>query len=392
MTMKTEILCNGKVLEGSFYSLRLNAAVYFLRPQLQLYGPMSWLETLKKGDKIELKGDGQLLFTGQIEKIKEAERSQVFIGAAQPLERELQLNFSKEKWHNILAEVWPENDCKADDFECRHYSHKCSIGEHLVFLHNKLQKRSKKSYWMYLDEQNRLQIQQAGEARGKSPQQGVLIEHESSADTYQAFPLLVGMATNEGIAERMELAIRNQSGELRVWWTAPLAGAAPNAWGENQNAEPETSQHLVKGAIDLLKPEGTIQNQGSRSIYLVISDEDTNYRADDYIRELHSGSAYTGKVDGAVDITGKVVCKKEESNDLIFTGGNQFSFEPNFWQKGTSILKSLDIGIGDPLPYGLYYGKVKNGELQFLHEDTGEEGKAMKSWYEMALEKSKAGR
>ena len=49
--MKTEILCNEKTLEGSFYSLRLNAAVYFLRPQLQLYGPMSWLQTLKKGDK-----------------------------------------------------------------------------------------------------------------------------------------------------------------------------------------------------------------------------------------------------------------------------------------------------------------------------------------------------
>ena len=222
--MKTEILCNGKVLEGSFYSLRLDAAVYFLRPQLQLYGPLRWLGALKKGDKIELKGDGQLLFTGQIEKIKEAGRSQVFVCVAEPLERELQLNFSKEKWHNILKEVWPENDCKAADFECRHYSHKCSIGEHLVCLHNKLQKRSKKSYWMYLDEQNRMQIhepcegREAGQARGKSPQEGVLIERESNADTYQAFPLLAGMATSEGIAERMELTISNQSEELRVWW------------------------------------------------------------------------------------------------------------------------------------------------------------------------------
>ena len=384
--MKTEILYNGKTLEGSFYSLRLNTAVYFLRPQLQLWGPMSWLETLKKGDKIELKGDGQLLFTGQIEKIKEAERSQVFTCAAEPLERELQLNFSKEKWHNILAEVWPENDCKAADFECRHYSHKCSIGEHLVCLHNKLQKRSKKSYWMYLDEQSRLQIHEAGQERGKSPQEGVLIERESSADTYQAFPLLVGMATSEGIAERMELVISNQSEELRVWW------------GENQNARsqglhpsqgPETSQHLVKGVIDSQKPKSITQNQGSRSIYLVISDDDLDYRADDYIRELHSGSAHFGRVDGAIDVAGKVVCKKGESSYLFFDGRNQFILFPDVWEKGASIGKSL--GIGDPLPYGLYYGRIQGGELQFFHEGTGEEGKAMKSWYEMALEKSKAG-
>ena len=145
----------------------------------------------------------------------------------------------------------------------------------------------------------------------------------------------------------------------------------------------------MKGAINRLKSKSTIQNQGSRSIYLVISDDDLDYRADDYIRELHSGSAYFGRVDGAVDVTGKIVCKKGESSYLFFDGRNQFILFPDIWEKGASLGKSL--GIGDQLPYGLYYGKEQGGELQFLHEGTGEEGKAMKSWYEMALEKSKAG-
>ena len=373
--MKTEILYNGKVLEGSFYSLRLNAAVYFLRPQLQLYGPPRWLETLKKGDKIELKGDGQLLFTGQIEKIKEAERSQVFIGAAEPLERELQLNFSKEKWRNILAEVWPEYKCKAGDFECRHYSHKCSIGEHLVCLHNKLQKRSKKSYWMYLDEQNRLQIHEAGQERGKSPQEGVLIERESSADTYQAFPLLVGTATSEGIAERTELVISNQSEELRVWW------AAPNAWGENQNAGPhqtlgpETSQHLAKGEIkraaEALKNaifgDGKIVNSSDRTVYAIIDGTEA-------VVPVYSGNTYSALIDGVVDVEGRQVYKMNENTYLEFTS------EYKFIVIAYAGLENLSETLSRE-PYGVYTISDRA-----IHSKTGYQSKAMKNWYEKAKE------
>ena len=334
---------------------------------------MSWLEALKKGDKIELKGDGQLLFTGQIEKIKEAERSQVFISAAGPLERELQLNFSKEKWRNILAEVWPENECKASDFECRHYSHKCSIGEHLVCLHNKLQKRSKKSYWMYLDEQSRLQIHEAGEERGKSPQEGVLIERESSADTYQAFPLLVGIATSEGIAERMELVIRNQSEELRVWW------GAPNAWGENQNAGPETSKHLVKGEIkgavkdtieylkDLRYGNGKVINSSDRAIYAIISKTEA-------VVPIHSGSVYSALIDGVVDVEGRQVYKMNENTYLEFTSEYKFIMI----DQERAVLEAFGDKISSE-PYGVYTISDRA-----LHSKTGHQSKAMKNWYEKA--------
>ena len=240
--MKTEVLHKGQEIKN-FYRLELNASIYFLQPRLQLWGPISWPRTLKKGDKIELKGDGQILFTGKIGGVVEVERSRVQVSAVEPLSEEVQLNFSKEKWRNILKEVWPEYSCNAApargaaDFECGHYSDKLTVRQHLAHLHSKLERRSKKNYCMYLDEQNRLQIHETGKARGNAEVAGVLIKNGADYRAYNPFPLLVGMASGEGIAERLELTISNAAERLRVWWGEAEEAAGP-------------SQHLVKGVID----------------------------------------------------------------------------------------------------------------------------------------------
>ena len=121
----------------------------------------------------------------------------------------------------------------------------------------------------------------------------------------------------------------------------------------------------------------------------MLSDKDRDYRDSDYIRTLHSGGTYTGYVDGVVDLVGKVVCKKGESAGLTFTGGNQFDIGFDFFEKGEGLLKKT--GFFDPLPYGLYYGKEQDDKLVFFYRDTDKIGEAMKSWYDMALDKSKAG-
>ena len=137
------------------------------------------------------------------------------------------------------------------------------------------------------------------------------------------------------------------------------------------------------------KPEGTVENRGSRPIYLVLSDKDLDYRDSDYIRALHSGSTYTGYVDGVVDLVGKVVCNKGESAGLIFTGENKFDRQHSNTENFEGFVKKL--GFGDSLPYGLYYGREQDGELVFFYRDTDKIGEAMKSWYDMVLDKFKTG-
>ena len=132
-----------------------------------------------------------------------------------------------------------------------------------------------------------------------------------------------------GTAERLELTISNAAERLRVWWSEADEDAGP-------------SQHLAKGVIDQYeenKPEGTVENWGSRPIYLVLSDKDRDYRDSHYIRVLDSGSAYTGYVDGVVDLVGKVVCKKGESADLIFTGENKFDRQRSYIENTEGLLK-----------------------------------------------------
>ena len=119
---------------------------------------------------------------------------------------------------NILKEVWPEYSCNATDFECGHYSDKLTVRRHLARLHSKLENRTHKKYCMYLDEKNRLQIHETGKARGTTEALGRLIEYGDGYRVYNPFPLLVGMASGEGIAERLELTISNAAERLRVWW------------------------------------------------------------------------------------------------------------------------------------------------------------------------------
>ena len=140
---------------------------------------------------------------------------------------------------------------------------------------------------------------------------------------------------------------------------------------------------LLKGAGEWLdqtvNPWGPniVENKGSRSIYVISSD------SSHAIQEIRPGRAAQGKIDGVVDVTGRVVCKKDESAKLIFNESNQFILSDGLVQSLKTPLKR--IGIGDPLPYGLYYGRELGDSLQFVHGTKGVVGKAMKSWYLDAL-------
>ena len=328
----------------------------------------------EKGDKIELKGDDQTLFTGKIGRVEEVERSRVQVRVAEPLSEEVQLNFSKEKWRNILKEVWPEYSCDAApargaaDFECKHYSYKCSLREHLVHLHSKLERRSKRNYCMYLDEQNRLQIHEAGKARGNAEVAGVLIKNGAGYRAYNPFPLLAGTSSGEGIAERLELTISNAAERLRVWWSEAEEDAGP-------------SQHLVKGKIGELKDtylRGSVENQSDRIIYAIISES-----AD--VKPISPGQTLDAYADGVVDLQNKVVYKMGEWSDVIFTTGYDFKFLRGPRQSLYAELKK--IGLGSPDPYGPYDGEIQGGNLLFMHRENRYISPAMKQWYELAKQK-----
>ena len=216
--MNIEIFANGKAIDNIYYRLQWQAGVEWFCPECRIWGPLAWLETMKAGQSLRLNGDGQRLFTGEIRSVAEVERSRVLVVASEPLGEELLLNFHKEQSSNILQEVWPEYNTRVADFEVVHYSLKGSIYQHLILLKNRLEKHSKKRYWWYLDAENKLQIHQAYSGRGQAEITGTLISRGDGYQIYKLFAVGLGMASPEGIAERLELVIDGVKEQLTVWW------------------------------------------------------------------------------------------------------------------------------------------------------------------------------
>ena len=374
--METEVLHKGQEIKN-FYRLELNASIHFLQPRLQLWGPLSWLKNLKKCDKIELKGGGQTLFTGKIGGVAEVERSQIQISVLEPLSEEVQLNFSKEKWKNILAEVWPEYSFDAApargaaDFECKHYSYKCSLREHLVHLHSKLESRSKKNYCMYLDEQNRLQIHETGKARGNAEVAGVLIKNGAGYRAYNPFPLLVGMSSGEGIAERLELTISNAAERLRVWWSETKEKA--------KSVAKDKAKDAFESVKDTILGPGSVANFSPKVIYAIMGDKEGGKSLESLVKPVLSGTVLQGYIDGAVDVEGRQVYKMNENTHLTFDGAFSITKNSAYTERSLRGVKRL-FGSNDD--YGLYWDLMRTGGFQ--HADTGAYSKDMSQWWSAA--------
>ncbi|MEM9423172.1 MAG: hypothetical protein AAF975_00110 [Spirochaetota bacterium] len=357
--MEIEIGKNGETLnsdENGFYRLRLEACAEILCPHLKIWGPLEWLNNFRVGDEIELKGQGKILFTGPVQKVKEVERSRALVEAFEPLSDELLLNFSREQWSNILQEVCPECNINADDFELKHYSLKGTKRQHLRNLHSLLELFNQKNYWFYLDETNSLQVHERASNRGQAENLGTLVSHGLDAETYKAFPLLVGMSSAKGIAERLELSISNAKEQLRVWWG--------EAKGEVKGVIKDTMEYLKDSAFG----DGKIINSSDRVVYAIVNGTGAAV-------SVPSGNVYSALIDGAVDVIGKQVYKMNENTYLEFTS------EYKFIIKDRERLEAVSGKFSNE-PYGVYL--IDDNSDEGIHSETGHKSTAIKNWYDKA--------
>ena len=354
--MKIDITSNGKAIDSSFYRLQWEACIECICSQLQLWGPLTWLDSFNKEDKLQVKGDRQILFTGKVMQIAEVEHSRVLVTACELLNEELLLNFHKEQWSNILKEVWPEYNFDGEDFEQMHYSVKDSKQQHLRQLHSRLEKHSKKPYWLYLNEENKLQIQETGNSRGNTEITGTLISKGNGYRVYKPFPLVLGMATAEGITERLELVIDGVKEQLKVWW------------GEAKDTIKSTLKDTIETAKDAWYGDGMIANSSDRIIYAIIGDTEA-------VVSVHSGSTHSALIDGIVDVIGKQVYKMNENTYLEFTAEYKFIITEYAKLEATAGKFSSE-------PYGVYV--INDNVPEAIHKETGYKSKAIKSWYDKA--------
>ena len=224
---------------------------------------------------------------------------------------------------------------------------------------------------MYLDEKNQLQIHETGKARGNAEVAGVLIKNGADYRAYNPFPLLVGMASGEGIAERLELTISNAAERLRVWW------------GETKERAKSVAKDKAKDAFESVKDTilgpGSLANYSLKVVYVIMSDKAGGQSLENLVKPVLSGTVLQGYIDGAVDVEGRQVYKMNENTHLTFDG---HLFKAG--QESSSIEGVLNTHK-DKEFYGPYIDRSGSGE--FKYRGFGYAPEIMFEWWQAAKAK-----
>ncbi|MEM9424977.1 MAG: hypothetical protein AAF975_09360 [Spirochaetota bacterium] len=121
------------------------------------------------------------------------------------------------------------------------------------------------------------------------------------------------------------------------------------------------------GKVDDLKNKlfgpGSVSNNGSRTVYAILSDQEPAYATGTRAVSVAPGQKYQGFVDAVVDLAVPLIVKVFETSHIIFNVNNIFTINPRDYGLETWGNNVKQLGGSNDL-YGVYVGKIMPSSVQ----------------------------